>query len=93
MRRAGRRNHPARYGHELGPLIPHLWEFSDHACSKLLALLLSILVAALEGHGGLRLPSNLRAQLVGLSPATLAACFCPLGAASAASGVGRRPLG
>ena len=70
-RRVRRRGRPRRYGPELSPIVAELWELSDRPCGKLLAPLLPTLLAALERHGELRVPAEVRPRLVGLSPATV----------------------
>lgn len=76
--RPGRRGRPRHYGPALLPILTHLWERSDRACSKLLAPLVPTLVAALERHGELRLAPEVRAQLLRLSPATLDRLLSPV---------------
>ena len=67
-RRPGR---PRRYGDAIRPVLQQLWEVGDRACGKLLAPVVPLLVAALERHGALRVPTAIRDQLLRLSPATI----------------------
>lgn len=68
---ARRRGRPRCYGPELVPVLERLWELSAHPCGKLLVPLLPVLVSALDRHGELRLAPERRAQLLGMSAATL----------------------
>ena len=67
-RRPGR---PPRYDISIRPVLQHLWEVGDRPCGKLLAPVLPVLIAALERHGALRVPTAARRQLLSLSPATI----------------------
>jgi hypothetical protein len=48
-----------------------LWEAADRICGKRLKALLPLLLEAMERHGHLRLEEGVRAQLLGMSAATI----------------------
>jgi hypothetical protein len=70
---AGRRpGRPPRYDRAaLRPVLQQLWEVGDRACGKLLAPVVPVLLAALERHGVLHVPTAVRRQLLSLSAATI----------------------
>jgi hypothetical protein len=67
-RRSGR---PVVYGPRVTAALVVVWQAADCPCGKRLAPFLPELVAALERCGELRLLPEVRAQLVGLSAATI----------------------
>ena len=67
----GRRGRPRRYGPEVAEALVRVWEVGDRMCSKLLVAVMPDLVDALERHGELQLPGELRAQLVEISAASI----------------------
>ena len=69
--RARRRGRPRRYGPEVTGALAQLWEVGDRMCGKLLAAVMPELIAALERHGELRLPEQVRSLLLQASPATI----------------------
>jgi len=66
-----KRGRPAVYGQETVNALVTLWETDDQACGKRLAPFLPELLASLERHGELRVSAGVRAQLLGLSAATI----------------------
>lgn len=72
------RGRPRSYGPELLPVLTRLWEVSDRPCAKLLVPIVPALLAALERHEGLRVPSPLRERLLRVSPATLDRLLAPV---------------
>ena len=77
--RTGRRpGRPRRYGRELVPLLERVWRASDYLSDKLLVAILPRLLAALERHHGLVVPSPLRVALTAASPATRDRLLRPL---------------
>lgn len=69
--RARRRGRPRRYGPEVTAALVTLWEVGDRMCGKLLAAVMPDLLAALERHGELHLPEQVRNLLLQASPATI----------------------
>jgi hypothetical protein len=69
--RHGTGGRPPRYGPEVAALVVRIWEASDYLCGKRLAPFLEPLLDALERHGELRVPLQLRPLLLGISPATI----------------------
>jgi hypothetical protein len=67
-RRSGR---PAEYGPLVTAALVVVWEAADYACGKRLAPFLPEFVATLERCGQVRLRPEVRAQLIGLSAATV----------------------
>lgn len=68
---AERRGRPRRYGPEFAAALVDLWQLSDRMCGKLLAAVMADLVDALARHDEVRLPPELRGQLLEVSPATI----------------------
>lgn len=62
---------PRRYGPEVAAALVKLWEVGDRMCGKLLAAVMPDLLAALERHGELRVPAEVRALLLQVSPSTI----------------------
>ena len=71
------RGRPRQYDLAIVPVLVTIWEASDRLCSKRLAPFLPDLVDALERHGELTLPVEVRAQLMQLSPATIDRLLAP----------------
>lgn len=59
-----------RYGLEVQEALHLVWAAANRVCAKRLVPFLPILVDALERHGHLQLTSEIRTQLLTLSPAT-----------------------
>jgi hypothetical protein len=59
-----------RYGSEVQAALHVVWTAANRVCAKRLVPFLPILVDALERHGHLQLTSEIRSQLLALSPAT-----------------------
>jgi len=70
-KRGRRRGRRPQYGTEVAQALCRLWESTDRMCGKRLAPFLSELVAHLEHLGEVRLPPEVRAQVVQLSAATV----------------------
>lgn len=72
-RRPGRerRGRQRQYRLAVVPALTRVWEVGDRLCGKRLAPFLPQLVEALERHGELVVPADVRGQLVGLSAATI----------------------
>jgi transposase InsO family protein len=70
MRALGR-GRPRRYGPEVATALVRLWEVGDRMCSKLLAAVMSDLLAALERHGELKVSPQTRDLLIQASPSTI----------------------
>ena len=66
-----RRPGKVRYGDEVQDALVVLWEASDRVCGKRLHVLLPSLVAAMERHGHLALPEDVRAGVLAMSAATI----------------------
>lgn len=66
-----RRGRPRRYGLEVAQALVKLWEVGDRMCGKLLAAVLSDLLAALERHGELRVSPQVRELLLTISRSTI----------------------
>lgn len=67
----GRRGRKRQYGEDVASALRLVWEASDWMCSKRLSPYLSEFVEVLERHGELRLTAEVKAKLIGLSPATI----------------------
>jgi transposase InsO family protein len=67
----GRRGRPAVYDAAVTQALKTAWEASDRLCGKRLAPFLEELVPQLERHGALTLTPEVRAQVLGLSAATI----------------------
>ena len=65
------RARPRRYCGAVGEALLLLWEASDRVCGKRLKPLLPTLIEALERHGHLRLPEDVRSQVLAVSAATI----------------------
>ncbi len=65
------RARPRRYGDAVGEALLLLWEASDRVCGKRLKPLIPTLLEALERHGHLRLPEDVRSRLLAASAATI----------------------
>ena len=65
------RARPRRYGGAVGEALLLLWEASDRVCGKRLKPLIPTLIEALERHGHLRLPEDVRSQVLTVSAATI----------------------
>ena len=68
---ASRRGRSKQYGIEVVAALKGAWEASDRMCSKRLRPFLPELVEALESHGELNVPGELREQLCLMSAATI----------------------
>lgn len=66
-----RRGRPRRYGPEVAEALVKVWEVGDRMCSKLLVAVMPDLVEALERHGELELETDIRAQLLEISAASI----------------------
>lgn len=73
-----RRGRKAKYGLAVVQSLKTLWEASDRICSKRLAPFIPELLAALERHGEIKLESQVREQLLGISAATIDRRLKPL---------------
>lgn len=65
-----RRPRPRRYGTAVQEALAVAWSATNYVCAKRLVPFLPELVPALEAHGHLCLPPEIRAQLLAISPAT-----------------------
>lgn len=79
---APRPHHRRRYGPEAAAALVPLWEASDRLCGKRLKALLPLLVESLEHHGHLSLEPEVRAQVLGMSSATIDRLLRPIRQAS-----------
>lgn len=59
-----------RYNEQVRQALYSVWYTANQICSKRLVPFLPELVAAIERHGHLRLPADVRARLLSISPAT-----------------------
>ena len=66
-----RRTRERRYGEALQEALQTAWAAANYIGSKRLAPFLPELIPALERHGHLSLPGELREQLLRVSPATI----------------------
>jgi len=66
--RRGRRKH---YTLETLALLIRLWEVGDRPCGKLLKPIIPVLLSALERHGEVAVPEEVRAQLLTISAASI----------------------
>ncbi len=62
---------PRQYALPVVQALRRVWEISDRLCSKRLAPFLGELLMALERHGELDLPPQVREQLLQMSPSTM----------------------
>ena len=60
-----------KYDGQVLQALLFVWHTANQICSKRLAPFLPTLVEAMERHGHLRLPVDVRARLLGISPATI----------------------
>jgi hypothetical protein len=60
-----------KYGPDVYQALLTLWEAANHICSKRLVPFLPELIAILERHGHLSLPSDIRHKLLTISPAAV----------------------
>jgi hypothetical protein len=86
-RRGGRRV----YDDAVRDALVVLWEAADRVCGKRLHSVIRILIPALEQHGHLRLDTQVRAQVLAVSPATIDRLLLPIRTA-ARGGPPRRPV-
>ena len=71
-KRSGKRRGRRReYGSDVAIALRVAWEATDRVCSKRLAPFLPELVPVLERQGELKVPAEVRAQLLRVSPATI----------------------
>jgi hypothetical protein len=84
-------HHRRRYGPEAAAALVPLWEASDRLCGKRLAALLPLLVESLEHHGHLSLEPEVRAQVLGMSSATIDRLLMPIRQASGSNNWRRPP--
>ena len=71
MRALCRRGRPPQYGQDLRDALKMIWEASGRVCSKRLAPFIPELIVVLERFEHLRPSSELRQQLLQVSPATI----------------------
>ena len=64
------RGRPRKYGLEVETPLLRVWEMGDRMCGKLLVAVMPDLLAALERHGELKVPAEVRAQLLSMSSST-----------------------
>jgi len=69
-RPAPARRRSRRYTREVSEALVKAWDAADRICSKRLVPFLPDLLGALERHGELRLPEEVRSRLLSISPAT-----------------------
>lgn len=81
-----RRGRPPRYGPAVVTVLERLWTAADQSCGKRLQPFLPELLAMLEQAGTLHVPLDVRAQVEGLSSATIDRLLAP-----ARRRLGRRP--
>ena len=62
---------PRQYDEQVRHALFSVWYAANQICSKRLVPFLPALVAAMERHGHLRLPSDVRTRLLSISPATV----------------------
>ncbi len=84
-------HHRRRYGPEAAAALVPLWESSDRLCGKRLKALLPLLVESLEHHGHLSLEPQVRAQVLGVSSATIDRLLMPIRQASGSNNWRRPP--
>jgi len=65
-----RRPRPPRYGAAVREALAVAWAATNYICAKRLVPFLPELITVLETHGHLCLPSDVRSQLLSISPAT-----------------------
>ncbi len=65
------RRKPRTYTAEVKDALVAIWQASNYLCSKRLVPFLPEFLPVLERHGHLSLSDELRAQLLGISPATV----------------------
>ena len=66
-----RRHACQKYDDQVRGALISIWCAANQICSKRLAPLLPQLIEAMERHGHLRLPSDVRSRLLSVSPATI----------------------
>jgi len=66
-----RKGRPRLYTAEVQEALIIVWEVANRICSKRLAPFLPEMVGALERHGHLSLPLEVKRRLLGISPATI----------------------
>ncbi len=71
------RGRPPTYGMPVKRVLVRVWAIMSFASGKRLAPFMGELVEALERHGELDLPQDLRAQLLAMSPATMDRLLAP----------------
>jgi len=69
--KAKRVGRPRKYGPEVGEDLKRLWEASGQLCGKRLKAFLGELMDVLERHGEIKLATERRAELLGLSASTI----------------------
>jgi hypothetical protein len=84
-------HHRRRYGLEAAEALVPLWEASDRLCGKRLKALLPLLVESLEHHGHLSLEPEVRAQVLGMSSATIDRLLMPIRQTSGSNNWRRPP--
>ena len=60
-----------KYDDQVRQALISVWCAANQICSKRLVTFLPQLIEAMERHGHLRLPSDVRARLLSISPATV----------------------
>ncbi len=65
------RRSPQKYNDQVRQALVFVWQTANQICSKRLAPFLPTLVEAMERHGHLRLPADVRSRLLSISPATI----------------------
>ena len=68
---AGPRRRKPTYGAAIKDALVALWEASDRICGKRLKVMIPTLLPSLERHGRLKLVTVERAQVLGVSAATI----------------------
>ena len=65
------RRSPQKYNDQVRQALVFVWQTANQICSKRLAPFLPTLVDAMERHGHLRLPADVRSRLLSISAATI----------------------
>lgn len=66
-----RRGRPRKDGPEVVAALVQVWEAGDRMSGKLLAAVMAEMLDALERHGELQVPAEVRQRLIEMSPATI----------------------